>query len=645
MKTYAFSQRNYRAGWTAVITAVILTLALSACGLVQQPIPKPITTPPPASAYESLTAVATAAAPPRNMTDLSNRFQGDSAPEVAQTEPTPYQVGDTAPFWVKDISADETKQIQAELVYRSDALNLWAESGLNLKPEDVATAAARLENEILPTNRAFFGVEWQPGVDGDNRLNILHLKDIGESGVAYFWSGDEHVTAVNPYSNQRELLYVSLKDARLGSDAYFNAIAHEFQHLIQWRMDPNEDGWLNEGMAELAAHVNGFTVDRAEDFIYKTDTQLTTLSHDPEAIGAHYAHAFYFAAYFLDRFGEEATRALVQQAESGPAGITAVLQTLNTGLTFDDLFADWAVANVLHSLGRGEGVYQYQSVTFGAMNPQMFGEMPVVQTHSDTVHQYGTDVFNISSPDPVTVVFTGTQQVKLVDAAPHSGDYFYASLPADESEMTLTRAFDLTGLDQATLTFWTWYDIEAGWDYAYVAASVDNGRTWQLLTTNTTTLDNPQGNSFGPGYTGVSGGGQVPVWQQETADLTPFAGQEILLRFHSITDGALTGQGFLVDDIAIPELDYLDDAEQPGPWTEAGILRTTNTLPQSFIVQRILVGFEGVQIERLSLDENQRGEWLFPMDRNHSEAILIVSGNTPVTRQIAPYEFAIHPEE
>jgi len=642
MKTHVLSMKNHG---LIRLTVTLFLLSLAACGLIQEPIPDPVTAAPPASAYETLTAVTTAVVPPRDMVDLTNRFQGKDAPYLAQTEPTAYAIGDTADFWVKNTDTNETQQIQAELVYRSDALNMWAETGLNLKAADVAETAARLETEILPTDRTFFGTEWQPGVDGDTRLNILHLKDIGDIGVAYFWSGDEHVTAVNPFSNQREMLYVSLKDARLGSDNYYHAIAHELQHLIQWHIDPHEDGWLNEGMAELAAHVNGFTVDRAEDLIYKTDTQLTTLTHDPETIGAHYASAYYFAAYFLDRFGPEATRALVEEKANGPAGITAVLQNLNTGLTFDDLFADWALANVLQSLGRGEGVYQYQSTAFAAMNPQMFGEMPWAQTHSDTVHQYGTDYFNISSPNPVTVVFTGTQQVKLVDALPHSGDYFYASLPADESEMSLTRAFDLTGLEKATLTFWTWYDIEAGWDYAYVAVSADDGRSWQLLSTDTTTLDNPQGNSLGAGYTGISGGGETAVWQQETTDLTPFAGQKILLRFLALTDGALTEQGFLVDDIAIPELNYQDDAEQPGQWTEAGILRVTNTLPQSFIVQRVLVGFEGIQIERLPLDENQHGEWLFPMDRNHSEAILVVSGSTPVTRQTAPYQFAIVPEK
>jgi hypothetical protein len=62
-------------------------------------------------------------------------------------------------------------------------------------------------------------------------------------------------------------------------------------------MDKNEDGWLNEGMAELAAHVNGFFIDRADDYVFHTDTQLTTLSHDPKEIAAHYANSFYFMAY------------------------------------------------------------------------------------------------------------------------------------------------------------------------------------------------------------------------------------------------------------------------------------------------------------------------------------------------------------
>jgi immune inhibitor A len=225
-----------QSSWLRPFPVVFLFLFfwLTACGLVQEEIPPPVTTAPPASAYETLTAVTTTTIPPRDMPDLIARFQGGEVARVAQTSPTPYQVGDRDNFWYKDVDNGENKQIQAELAYRSDHLNLWFEEGINPKAEDVTAVAARLENDIIPTNRAFFGVEWQPGVDGDNRLNILHLKDVGNIGVAYFWSGDEHTTAVNPYLQPARTALRQPQRRKLGSDLYFKAIAHESQHLIQW---------------------------------------------------------------------------------------------------------------------------------------------------------------------------------------------------------------------------------------------------------------------------------------------------------------------------------------------------------------------------------------------------------------------------
>lgn len=621
-----------------VLCSSLIVFLLMACGGATKTVPPPNLTPPPDSAFDSLTAVSQSPRPAKDTVALISSLQGTEISPIAQTTATPYQVGDVAPFWYKDTASDKNIEIQADLLYRSDKLNLWFEGGSNPKPADVAAAAERIEAEILPTNREFFGTEWQPGVDGDNRVNVLHLKDLGNVGVAYFWSGDELPVPVNPYSNQREMLYVSLKDAKLGSDSYFHAIAHELQHLIQWHVDSNEDSWLNEGLGELAGHVNGFPIKRVSDYVNNTDNQLTALSHNPDEIAADYANAFYFAAYLLDRFGEETTRALVQHAKSGPEGITAVLSTLNPPLTFTDIFADWVAASYLHSHALGDGIYNYQSIELDKIKPQKVSSGAI---HADTVHQFGTDYFAISGDQPVTVVFTGTQQLLLIDATPFSGDYFYTSLPGDESAYSLTRAFDLSGLDTATLQFQTWYDIEAGWDYAYVLASADNGRSWQILSSTSSTLDNPQGNSLGAAFTGKSGGGETAVWQSETVDLSAYAGQKILLRFQTITDGAVNEAGLLLDDITIPELNFSDDAEQAAGWEELGIVRTTNTLPATFVVQRLLIGADGIQVERLPLDENNQAEWLFPLDKNASEAILVLSGSTPITRAVSPYEFMV----
>ncbi len=76
-------------------------------------------------------------------------------------------------------------------------------------------------------------------------------------------------------------------------------------------------------------------------------------------------------------------------------------------------------------------------------------------------------------------------------------------------------------------------------------ASTDGGETWQILEGRTTTDDNPVGNAYGVGWTGASGEGVGPQWIGRGSDLTPYAGQEILLRFEMATDDAVNEPGFL----------------------------------------------------------------------------------------------------
>lgn len=604
------------------------------------PIPPLVTEEPPELAFESLSALTSASAPERDMADLAARFWGIVAPRTAQGEPLEQSVGDIASFWTKNFEADPNGQIEAELVYRSPALNMWVELGQHVDSDLMSEAAQLIEQKILPTNRALFGREWQPGVDGDPRINILHLSEINGVGVAYYWSGDEYVSAVNPFSNQRELLYIGLKSGAVGSAAYFSSIAHELQHLIQWHVDTNEEAWLNEGFAELASHVNGYPSGRSGTYASHTDIQLNTLRHERDLISAHYAAASMFTIYLFDRFGTEAVGSLSRSLDNGLVGVEKLLADMDAGLSVNDLFADWLVANYLAGEEREFGVYQYRSLDVHPLETETVSRFP----HGDSaaVSQFGADYVQLSSSEPVTFIFTGTQQVNLIDALPHSGSRYWVSLPADESNMSLTRAFDLSGLDQATLRFWTWYDIEEGWDYGYVVVSDDGGQTWTPLETGATTTDNPEGNSLGHGFTGVSGDGQLPEWTEETADLSQFAGRSILVRFQYVTDGAVHGQGMVIDDVAIPELGYADDVEGgDAGWVATGFARTGQTLPQEFIVQLILLGDEEPKIQRLQLDENRQGQWQIPMDKRHGQAILILSGVTPFTVAAAAYDYEL----
>ncbi len=623
-----------------------LLLALTACSLGEQSqviAPQIITVAPPDTAYANLAAFTQAEPPPRDLADLTRRFRGvRELPAVAHANAPVYQVGDIIPFWIKNHDDEVNQQIEARLVYRSDALNLWLQLGQNVRQSKLHEAARRLEEEILPRNWALFGHEWQPGIDGDNRVNILHSPDLGNGVVGYFSAADEFVTAVNPYSNQMEMLYINLENAPIGSQPYYEVVAHEMAHMIHWHNDQNESAWVEEGLAVLAAYLNGFNDAGFDDsFAAQPDVQLNDFSQFDGLSGAHYGASFLFAAYFRDRLGDDALREWIEQAENGIAGINAILPV--AGIThFDALFADWVVAVYLQSIERGTGVYAYDDLAVPEIKAaNEHDRFPVQET--GVVSQYGVDYLTIASDQPVTVVFTGTQQVNLFDVAPYSGSYYWTSYPADNGDMTLTQAFDLTGLSRATLKFRAWYEMESGWDYAYVAVSDDDGFNWQPLPTQDATLTNPQGNSYGAALTGISGGGETPAWTEQTVDLSAYAGKSVLVRFEYVTDQAVHLAGFVLDDISIPELNFYDDSETDGGWQAAGFVRHSNVLPQSFLAQLILLSAVEVRLQPLSLDEQQRGEWLLPLNKEFDQAVLVIAGSTPVTTMPASYAYELRP--
>ena len=205
----------------------------------------------------------------------------------------------------------------------------------------------------------------------------------------------------------------------------------------------------------------------------------------------------------------------------------------------------------------------------------------------------------------------------------------------NESDMTLTREFDFTGITgPVEISYWTWYDIEEDWDYLYLEASTD-GQTWDILNTPSGTDYDPSGNSYGWGYTGQTGG-----WIEETVDLSKFAGQKVQIRFEYITDAAVNGEGLLLDDVRVDAVNYQSDFEaNDGGWAAEGFARVDNVLPQTYRLSLILKG-DITTVTNIEVNADQTVE--IPLSLNSGdEAILIVAGTTRFTTIPAAYRIEV----
>ena len=601
--------------------------------------------PPVASSPESL--LADVRLPFADPYDLAKRLQHIRGVQPLPTPlvPVPYSVGDSSSFWVLNLGSAQSFQISATLQYVGPHVYMWVQDEVTVGLDSLERSARTFEQLLYPTVRRYFGAEWSPGIDNDAHLTVLNAHFTGASG--YFSSSDQYPATVVPTSNGREMFYINVDNLQPGSLSYDSTLAHEFQHMIHWFADPNEDVWVSEGLSELAEHLCGYSKDgRIQVFTGDPDIQLTTWEANSGRVSTHYAASFLFMAYLAERFGPDWTRDLVASEQNGSAGLDAVLRAHGSTLSFEDVFADWVVANYLDGESGDADVapFRYEGLDVQVRPGRVLSSYPA--QGAGNVNQYGTDYIELGpSAQDLQVEFSGQATTRLVPNAAHSGSYQWWSNRGDNSDMTLTRAFDLRGLSRATLQAWVWYDIEDGWDYAYVEVSADGGETWQILPGHHTTTRNPSGQSYGHGYTGLSegrGAAGAAQWIEETFDLSPFAGRQVLVRFEYVTDDAVNHPGLCVDDIRIPELDYSYDAEAGDDgWVAQGFVRTDNRLHQRYLVQVIRMG-EDAGVQRLFVAGSQGATLTIPrFDEDAGRSILVISGLTRFSNEPAQYQYEI----
>ena len=544
--------------------------------------------------------------------------------EVRRVEGTPapaLDAGHRQSFELVDLAKLERYSSEFELRLVTPNAYWFIEDGLEVRQRDIEQSAVEFEDATYPRITEAFGAEWKPGVDGDPRLYILNaaLKGVG----GYYSPEDEYPKEIRPASNEIEAVYINVSYLPLGTPEYAQVLAHELQHAVHWNADPSEDSWVNEGLSELAVTIAGLPEYGRLAYQRSAPVSLTVWPPAIEDTGPNYGAASSFMHYMTEHYGGRADlRPLLSQQADSIDGINAFLEAGGHKARFEDVFRDWAVANLLDE---DSGPYSHGGVD---ISPPVFRTLRKDEEQASSIMQYATGYFRLASlqESPARLSFNGDVVTPLLPV--DAGEGCWWSNNGDSIDSTLTVPIDLRQSESATLTYQVWFAIEEDWDYVYVEVSENGGERWSVLETPLTSGSDPLGVAFGPGYTGSSGG-----WRNDSAPLDEWAGQEILLRFQYVTDAAVHDHGLCLRGLAVSGA----GAAVLGELTPAGFVwNQNNSVRQEFIVQVVYAGEEN-RVQPLKLDGRNQGAMTLAPDSGTRYVALSVQALAPSTRLPASY--------
>ncbi|MFI1994624.1 immune inhibitor A domain-containing protein [Actinoplanes sp. NPDC020271] len=165
--------------------------------------------------------------------------------------------------------------------------------------------------------------------------------------------------------------------------------------------------------------------------------------------------------------------------------------------------------------------------------------------------------------------------------APYDGTKQFYSGNADNLNVSVSKAIDLTGKTSASVSLAGRYAIEEDYDYLYAEASTDGGANWTKLDGTVGGEPFLRDGSGSPAITGKSGNAWVPI----EVPLNAYAGKNIQFRLRYASDGGTNEGGFFGDDLTVTAdgtVVSTEGAEGTLTWNLNGFLTVGATSTQTF---------------------------------------------------------------
>jgi hypothetical protein len=219
----------------------------------------------------------------------------------------------------------------------------------------------------FPKNQTYVAGFFSPQFNDLTGRNVMTID-------AYDWA---HRTGDNP-PDQPDADLCKSRPAR--PRLYEGIFAHEYQHLLEYYVDPNEHTWVNEGLSDYAIGLTGYASTTHTVFDRKFESHLicydgfgtvrTRYNPNPQPCGgpensltvwgdegtgseilADYGIAWSFMIYLHDHFGAAILEFLHRDGRhQGVAGVQAALDRYGHGAKFTEVLHDFELSTLLDRL-------------------------------------------------------------------------------------------------------------------------------------------------------------------------------------------------------------------------------------------------------------------------------------------------------
>lgn len=382
--------------------------------------------------------------------------------------------GDTVMLWTWNMSVMPPTQFRAPFICLDKGAHCYVmvhDSVLAAGLVDSADAARIVERFERSSPRDPARGVWQHNtevlgeppdeIDGDSLIYLIYynIGTFGGSRFDGFWMMfDQYydTTAQRRWgyrSNEIECVYLDCHPDNPASDYRVAIAAHEMGHMIHWNYDPAESLWVQEGCCELAMWLFG-APDPVSGFPGQPDNDLTRWTGS----WADYIKTYLFFLYLYEQHGGRVGTNLVHDIIRSPfvsiEGVRAGLDSAGVGLTFEQVFDDWVLANRINDTSFLGGRYGY----FGEDVPRFNNaavhfSYPVDRTGS--LNRWAGEYILFGGGTNLELEFDGTDEgnfsvfVVGLDSVGHR--LLLDSIPLDSLQQGFTS---VPGFDTAWQTVW-----------------------------------------------------------------------------------------------------------------------------------------------------------------------------------------------